>query len=44
MEPRIDKSYVYADRGEHELQGVAEPQRLYAVRWRAEGLPSEGSP
>ena len=27
----------FDDRGEHELQGVAEPQRLYAVRWREEG-------
>ncbi len=25
---------AFEDRDEHELKGIAEPQRLFAVRWR----------
>ena len=39
MEPHIqyaktsDEAHVaFEDRGEHELKGIAEPQRLFAVR------------
>ena len=46
VEPRIqyakmsDEAHVdVEDRGEHELKGIAEPQRLFAVR--AEAPPNE---
>ncbi len=39
---RTSAGVEFEDRGEHELKGIAEPQRLFAVR--AEGSPAEGSP
>ncbi len=39
---RTSAGVEFEDRGEHELKGIAEPQRLFAVR--AEGSPTEGSP
>ena len=34
---RTSAGVVFDDRGEHALKGVADPQRVYAVRWRADG-------
>ncbi len=31
---RTSAGVAFEDRGEHELKGVAEPQRLFAVHWR----------
>ncbi len=36
---RTSAGVAFEDRGEHELKGIAEPQRLFAVR--AEGSPQE---
>ncbi len=36
---RTSAGVEFEDRGEHELKGIAEPQRLFAVR--AEGSPQE---
>ena len=38
---RTSAGVEFEDRGEHELKGIAEPQRLFAVR--AEGSPAEES-
>jgi pimeloyl-ACP methyl ester carboxylesterase len=32
---RTSAGVQFEDRGEHELKGIAEPQRLFAVRWRS---------
>ena len=39
---RTSTDVAFKDRGEHEMKGIPEPQRLFAVR--ANGSPSEGSP
>ncbi len=36
---RTSAGVEFEDRGQHELKGIAEPQRLFAVR--AEGSPKE---
>ena len=39
---RTSAGVEFEDRGKHELKGIAEPQRLFAVQ--AEGSPAAGSP
>lgn len=37
------EGFGYVDRGLHDLKGFLEPQRLYEVRWAAEGATDDGA-